>query len=69
MRYFDGKLEKFHLFEDLFQTKLKTHNQLTEVDRIKYLHSLISRAALQTFKIIIGPPRENLGEILEVLSR
>ena len=31
---FDGKSEKFEVFEDLFQTSLKIHNQLTEEDRI-----------------------------------
>ena len=31
---FDGKSEKFELFEDLFQTSLKIHNELTENDRI-----------------------------------
>ena len=30
----DGKSEKFELFEDLFQTSLKIHNQLTEEDKI-----------------------------------
>ena len=29
MPTFDGKSEKFELFEDLFQTSLKIHNQLT----------------------------------------
>ena len=32
MPTFDGKTEKFELFEDLFQTSLKIHNQLTEDD-------------------------------------
>ena len=32
MPTFDGKSEKFELFEDLFQTSLKIHNQLTEED-------------------------------------
>ena len=36
MPTFDGKSEKFELFEDLFQTSLKTHNQLTEEDKIYY---------------------------------
>ena len=36
MPTFDGKTEKFELFEDLFQTSLKIHNQLTEDDRINY---------------------------------
>ena len=30
MPTFDGKSKKFELFEDLFQTSLKIHNQLTE---------------------------------------
>ena len=38
---FDGKSEKFELFEDLFQTSLKIHNQLTEEERINYFHSLM----------------------------
>ena len=40
MPTFDGKSEKFELFEDLFQTSLKIHNELTENDRINYFHSL-----------------------------
>ena len=33
MPTFNGKPEKFELFEDLFQTSLKIHNQLTEEDK------------------------------------
>ena len=69
MPTFDGKSEKFELFEDLFQTSLKIHNQLTEEDRINYFHSLMRGDALQTFKNINGPTRENLGEILSVFRR
>ena len=69
MPTFDGKSEKFELFEDLFQTSLKIHNQLTEGDRINYFHSLMRGDALQTFKNINGPTRENLGEILAVFRR
>ena len=68
MPKFDGKSEKFELFEDLFQTSLKFHNQLTEEDRINYFHSLMRGDALQTFKNINGPTRENLAEILAVFS-
>ena len=50
---FDGKTEKFELFEDLFQTSLKIHNQLTEDDRINYFHSLMRGDALQT---LMAPP-------------
>ena len=69
MPTFDGKSEKFELFEDIFQTNLKIHNQLTEDDRINYFHSLMRGDALQTFTIINGPTREKLGEILAVFRR
>ena len=69
MPTFDGKSEKFELFEDLFQTSLKFHNQLTEEDKINYFHSLKRGDALQTFNNITSPNRENLGEILTVFRR
>ena len=69
MPTFDGKSEKFELFEDLFQTSLKIHNQLTEDDKINYFYSLMRGDALQTFKNITSPNRENLGEILSVFRR
>ena len=69
MPTFDGKSEKFELFEDLFQTSLKIHNHLTEEDKINYFHSLMRGDALQTFKNITSPNRENLAEILTVFRR
>ena len=66
MPTFDRKTEKFELFEDLFQTSLKIHNQLTEDDRINYFQSLMRGDALQTFKNINGPTRENVEEFLAV---
>ena len=69
MPTFDGKSEKFELSEDLFQTSLKIHNQLTQEDKIIYFHSLMRGYALQTFKNIATPNRENLGEILTVFCR
>ena len=69
MPTFVGKSEKFELFEDLFQTSLKIHNQLTEEDKMNYFHSLMRGDALQTFKNIISPNRENMAEILTVFRR
>ena len=66
---FDRKTEKFELFEDLLETSFKTHNQLSEDDRINYFHSLMRGDALQTFENINGPTRENLEEILAVFRR
>ena len=45
----DGKSDKLELFEDLFQTSLKIHNQLTEEDTINYFDYLMLGDALQTF--------------------
>ena len=69
MPTFDGKSENFELLEDLFQMSFKIHIQLTEEDRINYFHSLMRGDALQTFKNINGPTRNNLGEILAVFRR
>ena len=64
MPTFDGKSEKFEQFEDLFQTRLKIHNQLTEEDKTNYFHSRDD--ALQTFKNITSPNIKSLGELLTV---
>ena len=69
MPIFDENSEKFELFEDLFQTNWKIHNQLTEKDEINYFHSLMHGDALQTFKNISSPNRENMAEILTVFRR
>ena len=69
MPTFDGKSEKFELFEDLFQTSLKIHNQLTEKIKTNYFHYLMPGDALQIFINITSPNRENLGEKLTVLCR
>ena len=69
MTTIDGKSEKFELFENLFQISLKIHNQLTEEAKINYFHSLMRGYALQTFKNITSPNRENLGEILTVFRK
>ena len=69
MPTFHGKSEKFKLLGDFFQASLKIHNQLTEEDRINHFHSLMRGDALQTYKNINGPNRENLGEILGVFRR
>ena len=69
MPTFDGKSEKIELFEDLFQTSFKVHNQLTEDDKINYFISLMKGDALQTIENLNGPTRQNLREILAVFRR
>ena len=48
MPTFVGKSEKYEMFEDLFQTSLKIHNQLTEEDKINYFYSLMRGDSLQS---------------------
>ena len=43
---FDGKTEKFQLFEDLFHNNIKMYPHLTELQKIKYFHSLLRGDAL-----------------------
>ena len=69
MPTFDGKSKKFELFEDLFQTSLKVHNQLADGDKIYYFQSLMRGDALQTLKNISSRNRDNLTEILSVFRR
>ena len=68
MPTFYGKIEKFEVFEDLFQTSLKKHIQLTG-DKINYFYSLMKEDELQTFENISSANREKLGKILAVFRR
>ena len=45
---FDGKSEKFELFEDLFHTMIKMQPEMTEQMKINHFHSLLRKNALQT---------------------
>ena len=69
MPIFDGRSEKIELFENMFQTSINNHHQPMEENRIHYLHSLMRGDALQTFKNISSPRRENLAEIQTVFRR
>ena len=60
MPTFDEKRERFKLFEDLLQTSLQMHNQLTEEDKINYFYSFFRGDVLQTFKNLTSPNREYL---------
>ena len=66
---FDGKSEKFELFEDLFHTMLKTQPDMTETMKINHFHSLLRKNALQTFRNINTANRQTLEDILAVFRR
>ena len=66
---FDGKSEKFELFEDLFHTMIKMQPYMTETKKINRFHSLLRKNALQTFRNINSTNRQTLEDILAVFRR
>ena len=66
---FDGKSEKFELFEDLFHTMIKMQPDMTEAMKINHFHSLLRKNALQTFRNINTANRQTLEAILAVFRR
>ena len=66
---FDGKSEKFELFEDLFHTMIKMQPDMTETMKINHFHSLLRKNALQTFRNINTANRQTVEDILAVFRR
>ena len=66
---FDGKSEKFELFEDLFHTMVKMQPDMTETMKINHFHSLLRKNALQTLRNINSANRQTLEDILAVFRR
>ena len=61
---FDGKSEKFELFEDLFHTMIKMQAATTEQMKINHFHSLLRKNVLQIFKNISTANRQTLENVL-----
>ena len=66
---FDGKSEKFELFEDLFHTMIKMQPTMTEQMKINHFHSLLRKGALQTFRNINSINRQTLEDVLIIFRR
>ena len=66
---FDGKSEKFELFEDLFHTMIKIQPELTEQMKFNHFHSLLRKNALQTFRNINSTNRQTLEDVLVVFRQ
>ena len=66
---FDGKNEKFELFEDLFHTMLKMHPEMTEAMKINQFHAHLRKEALQTFRNISAVNKKTLVDVLIVFRR
>ena len=66
---FDGKSEKFELFEDLFRNNIKMYPHLTEIQKINYFHSLLRGDALQAFCNIEDIEKDSLDKIMTIFKR
>ena len=66
---FDGKNEKFGLFEDLFHTMLKMQPEMTEAMKINHFHAHLRKEALQTFRNKSASNKKTLNDVLIVFRR
>ena len=66
---FEGKSEKFELFEDLFRNDIKMYPHLTEMQKINYFHSLLRGNALQAYCNLDDTKKDNLEEVITAFKR
>ena len=66
---FDGRNEKFELFEDLFHTMLKMQPEVTEALKINHFHAHLRKEALQTIRNISASNKKTLDNVLIVFRR
>ena len=66
---FDGKAEKFELFEYFFHTMINIQPDMTETMKINHFYSLLRKNALQTFRNINSANRQTLEDILAVFRK
>ena len=66
---FDGKSEKFELFEDLFHTMIRMQPEMFEQMKINHFHSLLRKNALQTFRNISTANRQTLEDVFVIFRQ
>ena len=66
---FDGKNERFELFEDQFHTRLQMQPEMTEAMKINHFHAHLRKEALQTFRKIGALNKKTLDDVLIVFRR
>ena len=66
---FDGKNEKFELFEDPFHKMLKMQQEMTEAMKINHFHAHLRKEALQTFRNINASNKKTLDDVLIMFRR
>ena len=66
---FDGKSEKFELFEDLFHTMIKMQPEMSKQIKINHFYSLLRKNLLQTFRNISTANRQTLEDVLVIFRQ
>ena len=66
---FDGKSEKYELFEDLFRNNIKMYPHLIEIQKSNYFHSLLRGNALQAYCNLDDAKKDNLEEVITAFKR
>ena len=66
---FDGKIEKFEPFEDLFHTMLNMQPEMTEAMKINLFHPHLRKEAIQTFRNKSALNKKTLDDVLIVFRR
>ena len=66
---FDGKSERFELFEDLFRNNIEMYPHLTEVQKRNYFHSRLQGNALQAYCNLEDTKKYNLEEVITAFKR
>ena len=66
---FDGKSEKFELFEDLFHTMIKMQLEMSEQMKFNPFHLLLKKNALQTFRNISTANRQTFEDVLVIFRQ
>ena len=69
LQVFDGKSEKFEIFEDLFRKNIKSYPHLTEIQKINYFYSLLRGNALQAYCNLDDTKKDNLEEVITAFKR
>ena len=57
---FDGRSEKFELFEDLFHTMIKVQAEMSEQMRINHFHSLLRKTRFRRSETLPKPLDKHL---------
>ena len=66
---FDGEIEKFELFRNLFHTSLKVQTEMTDAMKINYFEEHLQKDDLQTFREIYATNKRFLEDVLIVFLR